>query len=257
MPDQLLRRVQRTCAQKLIERIGTMIWDLILVTVCCIYAFRTRKLPNNYKESRFITFCVFSSLLVLLAFSPTIFTTREPFYRSVYSALGLIVIGTVANLCLFVIKFYALYFVSEKDLVVTTGTEHRRTSERNGSVAHVPSSDDNSAIARHKDSLTLSINPRKKGIYGLQGRNKMEKANPVTLQRMVVVPKPVSFTSLNPHMPALPTRTERNDKELEDKERQVSEGDVNLAFKPDEDDEGVYNLDDRGGVYCGPTETVT
>ncbi|XP_072037386.1 metabotropic glutamate receptor 3-like [Amphiura filiformis] len=238
MPDQLAPRVERTCSQGLPERIGTMIWDLVLVFVCCVYAFRTRKLPNNYKESRFIAFCVFSTLLVLLAFSPTIFTTREPFYRSVYSALGLIVIATVANLCLFLIKFYALYFVSEKDLVLSTSNEQRRSIESNG-IKHAST---DAAAMPNRDLLSIPDN------------NKPGKTSPVVSKRKVGVVS--SFSSLNPHMP--PLESDSRETELQERTGNASEGDVNLGFEADEDDEGAYDLDDEvGGVYCGPTETIT
>ncbi len=109
------RYLQITCILSSGETIGVMIWNIFIVLVCCTFAFLTRKLPENYNETKFITFCSFCSLVVLLAFSSTYFTVRNAYYRSGYSSLGLIVNATVTLLCLYAIKIYAIYFVKAED----------------------------------------------------------------------------------------------------------------------------------------------
>ena len=241
MPNPQQPRVEHTCSEGLLEKIGVMIWDIGLVFVCCIYAFRTRKLPNNYKESRFITFCVFSTLLVQLAFSPTIFTTQEPFYRSVYSALSLIVIATVANLCLFVIKLYALYFVAEKDLIVSTSNDTLRSHRQNG-FSQDTTHGNNSSVARQKCDLAPVLD------------TKLDVANQQPTRTVVGVVSALSL--LDPHTPSEVAEVPNSDSKKD--ETPASTGDVNLGFQKDDDDEGTYDLDDdAGGVYCGPIETTT
>ena len=216
MPDMTEPRVERTCSQRMIEKIGTMVWDLCLVFVCCVYAFRTRKLPNNYKESRFIAFCVFSTLLVLLAFSPTIFTTREPFFRSVYSALGIIVIATVANLCLFVIKLYAIYYVSEKDLALATANGSLNDRGGGGGGGGSSSGDKQHALAaNNNDPPTLSD----------QATDFSRQPNSISNQSAGVASRQASNGGAMTNEPL------------------AAAGDINLGFETEEDP--------HGGVYHG------
>ena len=107
------------------ETIGVMVWNTFIVLVCCIFAFLTRKLPENYNESKFITFCSFSSLVVLLAFSTTHLTVDDVYFKATYISLGLIVNATVALLCLYAVKIYAIYYVNKDDIHV-----HRFASGR-------------------------------------------------------------------------------------------------------------------------------
>ena len=135
MPDPDEPRIELTCDESQTELIGAISWEICLIIICCIFAFVTRKLPENYNESRFITFCVFSSLVVFLSFAPAIFTSRDAFYKAIYSALGLVINGTVTLMCLFVVKLYALYFVDERELNIFTQSRTRSnvpTSEGSG-----------------------------------------------------------------------------------------------------------------------------
>ena len=138
MPDVNVNKIELTCAEDDIEVIGTLTWEICLIIVCCIFAFVTRKLPENYNESRFITFCVFSSLVVFSSFAPPFFTTNEAVYKASYSALGLIINATVTIICLFVVKIYALYFVDENELNIFTQSR-TRSNTRTNSMANVTS----------------------------------------------------------------------------------------------------------------------
>ena len=98
------------------ETIGVMVWNIFIVLICCTFAFLTRKLPENYNESKFIAFCSFCSLVVLSAFSTTYFIVSDAFDRSGFMSLALIVNATVTLHCLCTVKFYAIYFVSTDEI---------------------------------------------------------------------------------------------------------------------------------------------
>ena len=125
MPNEKENKLQVTCHLNTIETIGVMVWDVALVVVCCIFAFMTRKLPENYNETRFITFCSFCTLVVFVTFSPIYFTSREPYYQASYYSAGLIINATVTLTCLFAVKIYALYFVNEEEMNIFTQTRLR------------------------------------------------------------------------------------------------------------------------------------
>ena len=110
--------LQIACTHSRGETIGVMVWNTFIVLVCCTFAFLTRKLPENYNETKFITFCSFCSLVVLLAFSSTYFTVGDVYSRLGESSLGLMVNATVTLVCLYAIKIYAIYFAKSEDIHV-------------------------------------------------------------------------------------------------------------------------------------------
>lgn len=129
MPNEKENKLQVTCHLNIIETVGVMAWDVALVIICCIFAFMTRKLPENYNETRFITFCSFCTLVVFVTFSPIYFTSREPYYQASYYSAGLIINATVTLTCLFAVKIYALYFVDEDEMNIFTQTRLRANTK--------------------------------------------------------------------------------------------------------------------------------
>ncbi|XP_072035588.1 metabotropic glutamate receptor 2-like, partial [Amphiura filiformis] len=113
MPQGNQYYLEITCSHSDQWTYGLMVWNLSVALVCTILAALTRQLPENYNESKFITFCAFCSLVVFLAFSSTFLAISHDNAYSIsgYSALGLIVNATVVLCSLFVVKLYAVYFV--------------------------------------------------------------------------------------------------------------------------------------------------
>ena len=77
--------------------------------ICAYYAFRSRKLPDNFNESRYIAFCVDTTLLIWLSFLPTYFITSRAYHKVLVMSSALIINATVNLICLFLIKLCALY----------------------------------------------------------------------------------------------------------------------------------------------------
>ncbi|XP_072036943.1 metabotropic glutamate receptor 2-like [Amphiura filiformis] len=113
MPQGNQYYLEITCSHSDQWTYGLIVWNMSWVLVCTILAALTRQLPENYNESKFITFCAFCSLVVFLAFSSTFLAISHDNAYSIagYSALGLIVNTTVVLFSLFVVKLYAVYFV--------------------------------------------------------------------------------------------------------------------------------------------------
>lgn len=91
-------------------------YNLLLILACCFHAFKTRKLPTNFNESRFISFCVYTTILMWLAFFPAYLTLTFGYYRTLFSCLALLVNATVIMICLFGTRLYGVYFVKKCDL---------------------------------------------------------------------------------------------------------------------------------------------
>ncbi|XP_035827005.1 metabotropic glutamate receptor-like [Aplysia californica] len=82
-------------------------YNLVLVGLCSVFAFKTRKLPDNFNESRFISLCVYTTLIIWMAFVPTYFTANRQYLKTLLLSLSLIVNHTVAVIFLFLPKIYA------------------------------------------------------------------------------------------------------------------------------------------------------
>ncbi|XP_022082120.1 metabotropic glutamate receptor 3-like isoform X1 [Acanthaster planci] len=129
LPNERENILQVTCLMNIVETVGVMVWNVALIIVCCVFAFMTRKLPENYNETRFITFCSFCTLVVYVTFSPIYFTSKEPYYQASYYSAGLIINATVTLTCLFAVKIYALYFVDEDEMNIFTQTRLRANTK--------------------------------------------------------------------------------------------------------------------------------
>ena len=130
MPYENQYALQITCVLSDVETIGIMAWNICIVLICCVFAFLTRKLPENYNETRFIAFCAFCTFVVFLTFSPIYFTAREAYYQASYSSLGLIVNASVTLVCMYIVKLYAIYFVDLDEMNVFTQTRMRANTGR-------------------------------------------------------------------------------------------------------------------------------
>ena len=52
-------------------------YNMVLICVCTVYAFKTRKIPENFNESKFIVFTMYTTCVIWLAFLPIYFTIRH------------------------------------------------------------------------------------------------------------------------------------------------------------------------------------
>jgi hypothetical protein len=53
----------------------SLFYNVILVVLCTTFAVKTRKIPENFNEARFIGFTMYSICVIWLAFIPIYFGT--------------------------------------------------------------------------------------------------------------------------------------------------------------------------------------
>ncbi|KAH9514733.1 hypothetical protein Btru_023451 [Bulinus truncatus] len=99
--------VELSCDMTLPGLISYLVYNLFLVTLCSIFAFKTRMLPENFNESRFISICVFTALIIWLSFIATYFTATKEEVRVLLLSMTLLINHTVALALLFAPKIYA------------------------------------------------------------------------------------------------------------------------------------------------------
>ncbi|XP_005103969.1 metabotropic glutamate receptor 3 [Aplysia californica] len=125
MPVRTEKHVTRYCDMPLSGFLSSLAFNLVLVLVCTWYAFKTRRLPDNYNESRYIAFCVDTTVLIWVSFIPTYFTITRPYYKVFILALALLINSIVCHLCLFVPKLYTLYLTKRKEGSTSRSVEER------------------------------------------------------------------------------------------------------------------------------------
>ena len=60
----------------------SLVYNMFLITVCTVYAVKTRKIPENFNESKFIGFTMYTTCIIWLAFVPIYFGTGNSFVVS-------------------------------------------------------------------------------------------------------------------------------------------------------------------------------
>ena len=103
------------CSADSNDLIVSMAYNILLVIMCTYYAFRTRKVPENFNEARFIVFVMYTTCVIWLAFLP-FFYGGSTEYRSVALCLNLILNSTTLLLGLFGIKMYIVLLRPEKNI---------------------------------------------------------------------------------------------------------------------------------------------
>ncbi|CAM4742235.1 unnamed protein product [Rotaria magnacalcarata] len=116
---------------------GSLIYNMILVISCTLYAIKTRHIPENFNEAKHIGFAMYSVCIIWLAFIPIFFGLRssDNWFRIqlVSLAICLSLSATVILLCLFAPKLYIVLFNPSKNIHVkfkTTLASHKPSVER-------------------------------------------------------------------------------------------------------------------------------
>ena len=110
----------------------TLAYNLLLLLVTTYFAFRTRKVPQNFNEAKFINLTVYTLCVLWIAFIPTYFITtalRTSFHTGSL-VIAIILSATVTLCCLLVPKVYFLFSRKKKgsDQNPTTSMDTLRTN---------------------------------------------------------------------------------------------------------------------------------
>ncbi|CAD6192799.1 unnamed protein product [Caenorhabditis auriculariae] len=106
-----------TCKATASHLLVSLLYNLLLIVACTVYAFKTRKIPENFNETRHIGFTMYSTCILWLAFGPIYFATQNNFRIQITSLCMCISLsGTVALICFFAPKVYIVLFQPYKNV---------------------------------------------------------------------------------------------------------------------------------------------
>ena len=116
MPMLTEKRVELSCQQPPLGFAILLTCNLLLLFLCAVFGFLTRKLPENFNEAWYIFVSVSTEVFIWLVFLPTNFISISAVYQVTMMAFCLVLNATITLLCFFVPKVYAVYFVAENKI---------------------------------------------------------------------------------------------------------------------------------------------
>ncbi|XP_053377191.1 metabotropic glutamate receptor 3-like isoform X2 [Mercenaria mercenaria] len=119
------------CRTEDLSFLVSLIYNIILIIICTFYAIKTRKIPENFNESKFIGFAMYTTCIIWLAFVPIYFGTLNSFQVQITTlCVSISLSASVALVCLFTPKMYIIFFQPEKNvrkLAMMMNSMHRKT----------------------------------------------------------------------------------------------------------------------------------
>uniref|UniRef100_A0AC35F4M8 G-protein coupled receptors family 3 profile domain-containing protein n=2 Tax=Panagrolaimus sp. PS1159 TaxID=55785 RepID=A0AC35F4M8_9BILA len=92
-------------------------YNIALIILCTVYAVKTRKIPENFNETRLIGFTMYSTSILWISFVPIYFATQNNFKIQITSlCMCISMSGTVALACFFAPKVYIVLFQPYKNV---------------------------------------------------------------------------------------------------------------------------------------------
>jgi hypothetical protein len=112
----------------------SLILIIFLVPLCTLYAFKTRKIPENFNEAKYIGFTMYSTCIVFLASIAIYFGTSNDYkVQSSSLCMCLTISATVVLACLFTPKVYLVLFQPYKNVRPRGNNNGARSAAPSGS----------------------------------------------------------------------------------------------------------------------------
>ncbi|XP_018421363.1 PREDICTED: metabotropic glutamate receptor 5 isoform X2 [Nanorana parkeri] len=140
-----IREVYLICNTNNLGVVTPLGYNGLLILSCTFYAFKTRNVPANFNEAKYIAFTMYTTCIIWLAFVPIYFGSN---YKIVTMCFSVSLSATVALGCMFVPKVYIILAKPERNVrsAFTTSTVVRM---------HVGDGKSSSAASRSSSLVNL------------------------------------------------------------------------------------------------------
>ncbi|XP_023327303.1 metabotropic glutamate receptor 8 [Eurytemora carolleeae] len=119
-----------TCACSTFSILMSLVYNMVLIILCTIYAFKTRKIPENFNEAKYIGFTMYSTCIIWLAFVPIFFGTNNDYQVQISSLCMCVTVSATVALCLlFGPKMYVVLLHPEKCARTYPGAKKTATTK--------------------------------------------------------------------------------------------------------------------------------
>ncbi|XP_037925369.1 metabotropic glutamate receptor isoform X2 [Hermetia illucens] len=134
-PDR--RQVQLKCKIQDMSFLFSQLYNMLLITICTVYAVKTRKIPENFNESKFIGFTMYTTCIIWLAFIPIYFGTGNSYETQISTlCISISLSASVALVCLYSPKVYILVWHPDKNVrkLTMNSAAYRRSGGGGGGI---------------------------------------------------------------------------------------------------------------------------
>nr|XP_021400701.1 metabotropic glutamate receptor 5 isoform X3 [Lonchura striata domestica] len=116
-----IREVYLICNTTNLGVVTPLGYNGLLILSCTFYAFKTRNVPANFNEAKYIAFTMYTTCIIWLAFVPIYFGSN---YKIITMCFSVSLSATVALGCMFVPKVYIILAKPERNVrsAFTTST---------------------------------------------------------------------------------------------------------------------------------------
>uniref|UniRef100_S4RHY1 G-protein coupled receptors family 3 profile domain-containing protein n=1 Tax=Petromyzon marinus TaxID=7757 RepID=S4RHY1_PETMA len=108
-----LREVNLICNTSNLAMVAPLGFNGLLIMSCTYYAFKTRNVPENFNEAKYIAFTMYTTCIIWLAFVPIYFGSK---YKIVTTCLCVSLSSTVVLGCMFLPKVYIILAKPERNV---------------------------------------------------------------------------------------------------------------------------------------------
>ncbi|TKR93574.1 hypothetical protein L596_008000 [Steinernema carpocapsae] len=112
-PHHLPNRLVLECSTTSTAFLTPFLWDLFLISLCTLYAVKTRNLPENFNEAKFIGFTMYCTLVVWSAFIVLHLGTSN---KALTMSFSFSLSASIALVLLFFPKLYIILLHPEKNV---------------------------------------------------------------------------------------------------------------------------------------------
>ncbi|XP_023135546.2 glutamate receptor, metabotropic 2b [Amphiprion ocellaris] len=114
------------CNSKDSSMLMSLTYNCILIILCTVYAFKTRKCPENFNEAKFIGFTMYTTCIIWLAFQPIFYVTASDYrVQTTTMCISVSLSGSVVLGCLFAPKIHIILFQPQKNVATLRVTANR------------------------------------------------------------------------------------------------------------------------------------
>lgn len=114
-PDR--RQVILKCNIQDMSFLFSQLYNALLILVSTVYAVKTRRIPENFNESKFIGFTMYTTCIIWLAFVPIYFGTGNAHETQITTlCVAISLSASVTLVCLYSPKVYIIVFQPDKNI---------------------------------------------------------------------------------------------------------------------------------------------
>ncbi|XP_076844279.1 metabotropic glutamate receptor 1 isoform X2 [Brachyhypopomus gauderio] len=145
-----IREVYLICNTSNLGVVAPLGYNGLLIMSCTYYAFKTRNVPANFNEAKYIAFTMYTTCIIWLAFVPIYFGSD---YKIITTSFSVSLSVTVALGCMFTPKMYIIIAKPERNV---------RSAFTTSDVVRMHVGDGKAAVAAANQSSFLNMFRRKK-----------------------------------------------------------------------------------------------